>query len=302
LIPPLRVQKAAAPTRFYGRVGHKFKVQHGLMHAVAINRAGHSKRPSARKKIKMKLALLSDIHANIQAFDACLAHAREEGATQFALLGDLVGYGADPVAVVQRAQNLADAGAMLIKGNHDAIAVAPPAVPMTLGDTTSAWTHAQLDGSKRRFLHELPMTLQHDSMLLVHASADVPEMWRYVYDERAARESLNAATIEPKVHHVFGGHVHFQTLYSNGSAKALTRQEPVAGEVLTLQTDRHWLATIGSVGQPRDGNTRAMYAVFDTQSHEITFHRVAYDHQSAADAIRKAGLPNWLASRIEQGR
>ena len=96
----------------------------------------------------MKLALLSDIHANIQAFDACLAHARARGAEQFALLGDFVGYGADPVAVLQRVQELAGRGALLVKGNHEEMAVRPPADSKSLGTSTAVWTHAQLHRSQ----------------------------------------------------------------------------------------------------------------------------------------------------------
>ena len=98
----------------------------------------------------MKLALLSDIHANIQAMDACLEHARGQGAQRFAVLGDLVGYGGDPGAVVQRVMAMAQGGALVIKGNHDEKAVTPPLEPKTMGDVTAAWTHSQLtDGEKR---------------------------------------------------------------------------------------------------------------------------------------------------------
>jgi diadenosine tetraphosphatase ApaH/serine/threonine PP2A family protein phosphatase len=250
----------------------------------------------------MKLALLSDIHANIQALDACLAHAQDEGARQFAVLGDLVGYGADPVAVVERVQLLVDGGAMVIKGNHDASAVAPPKVSKTLGDSTSAWTNEQLLPSQRQFLDDLPMTLQRDTVLLVHATADGPELWRYVYDAKAARASMGAESVAPEVRHVFGGHVHHQTLYCDGLPDNLMRITHKPGWAVPLPPDHRWLATIGSVGQPRDGNPLAMYAVFDTDLLELTFHRVLYNHLAAADAIREAGLPNWLAVRIEQGR
>lgn len=250
----------------------------------------------------MKLALLSDIHANIQAFEACLAHAREHGAQQFALLGDLVGYGADPVAVVQRAQALATEGALLIKGNHDAMAVSPPAQVNTVGDSTAAWTHAQLDPSQRQFLDSLPLTQQHRNMLLVHASLDGPELWRYVYDERAAAASLDAAAVMPEVRYVFGGHVHLQTLYYRGTGAGLMKFMPTPGVAVPVPRHRHWLATIGSVGQPRDGNTQAMYAMFDLEKAQLTFHRVAYDHHAAAAAIRQAGLPVFFADRLESGR
>lgn len=250
----------------------------------------------------MKLALLSDIHANIQALEACLTHAHAQGAQQFACLGDLVGYGADPAAVVQRVQGLAAEGALLVKGNHDAMAVAPPALVKTIGDSTAAWTHAQLDDGQRQFLHDLPLTLQHGAILLVHASLDGPELWRYVYDQRAAGASLDAAADWPAVRYVFGGHVHMQTLYYRGAGAGLMKFLPTPGVAVPLPRHRHWLATIGSVGQPRDGNPQAMYALFDSVKLQLTFQRVAYDHHAAAAAIRRAGLPALFADRLELGR
>lgn len=255
----------------------------------------------------MKLALLSDIHANIQAFDACLAHAHDHGANQIALLGDLVGYGADPVAVVQRSQQLIVEGAWALKGNHDAMAVSPPPDVKTVGDSTAAWTHAQLSAEQRQFLDALPMTHHHNNLLLVHASVDGPELWRYVYDERAAGASLDAAaTLSdelPDVRYVFGGHVHLQTLYYRGSGgQSLMKFTPTPGVAVPVPKHRHWLATIGSVGQPRDGHTQAMYALFDTDKLQLTFHRVPYDYDAAAAAIRQTTLPSFFADRLEQGR
>lgn len=250
----------------------------------------------------MKLALLSDIHANIQALDACLSHARERGAQQFALLGDLVGYGADPVAVVERAQQLAEQGALLVKGNHDAMAVSPPTQALAIGDASAAWTHAQLNAGQRQFLDRLPMTLQHESILLVHASVNDPELWRYVTDERAAGASLDAATDWPDVRHVFCGHVHLQSLYYRGTGSGLMKFIPTPGVAVPLPRHRHWLATIGSAGQPRDRNPKAMYAIFDTDKLQLTFQRVAYDHHAAAVSIRQAALPAMFADRLELGR
>lgn len=250
----------------------------------------------------MKLALISDIHANIQGLDACLLHARERGAKQFALLGDLVGYGADPVAVVQRAQDLASHGALLIKGNHDEMAVRPPAQARTLGDSTAAWTHAQLSAEQRKFLDDLPMTRQNGAMLLVHASACEPASWPYIYDEEAALDCLAVAAQMPSIRHVFVGHVHHQTLFSTGLTLPIEKHDVVPGRPMTLSPQQHWLATIGSAGQPRDGNPMAMYALYDLDTCALSFQRVAYDHLQAAAAIRKAGLPTWLAQRLEVGR
>jgi diadenosine tetraphosphatase ApaH/serine/threonine PP2A family protein phosphatase len=100
---------------------------------------------------------------------------------------------------------------------------------------------------------------------------------------------------------VFGGHVHQQTLYYRGAGRALMRFEPTPGVALPLPRHRLWLATIGSVGQPRDGDPRAMYAIFDTDLAQLSFHRVAYDHPAAAAAIRRAGLPEFFAERLGAG-
>jgi diadenosine tetraphosphatase ApaH/serine/threonine PP2A family protein phosphatase len=249
----------------------------------------------------MKLALLSDIHANIQAFDACLNHARAQGAQQFALLGDLVGYGADPLAVLERVQTLATAGALIIKGNHDEMAVSPPAEVQHVGSSTAAWTHAQLSSDQHSFLDQLPLTVQQGAVLLVHASVNNPERWRYVTDERSAAASLDAAADRPEVRYVFGGHVHHQTLYYRGAGAGLMPFKPTPGVAVPVPKHRHWLATVGSVGQPRDGHPQAMYALFDLDKAQLTFQRVAYDHHAAAAAIRQAGLPAYFADRLETG-
>lgn len=250
----------------------------------------------------MRLALLSDIHGNIQALDACLAHARAQQVQRFAFLGDLVGYGANPAEVVERVSLLTEEGAIVLKGNHDDMAVRPPATVKTVGDSTATWTHQQLSLEQRLWIDNLPFTQHLDTVLLVHASADGPELWRYVYDQRAATASLNAASEWPGVRYVFGGHVHLQTLYYRGATDGLMLFTPQPGVAVPVPPHRQWLATVGSVGQPRDGNPQAMYTVLDTERALLTFHRVPYDHYSAAAAIRRAGLPEFFAHRLEEGR
>ena len=250
----------------------------------------------------MKLALLSDIHANLQAMQACLQHAKQHGASQYALLGDLVGYGGDPVAVRDCVMQLAQDGAVVIQGNHDEMALNPPTQKNHLGEATADWTHAQLSGEHRQFLAALPLTARIQACLLVHASADAPKLWRYVDDERSALVSLNAATTDPQVRYVFGGHVHHQTLYYQGSGRGLMAFQPTAGIAIPIPGNRQWIATVGSVGQPRDGKPLAMYVLFDLAQSRLTFHRVAYDHVAAAAAVRRAGLPEYFAKRLEEGK
>lgn len=250
----------------------------------------------------MRVALMSDIHANLQALQACLAHARQQGVDQYAFLGDLVGYGAQPAAVLQEIMALAADGAWVIKGNHDEMAVHPPLAQQQMGESTALWTHDQLDDAQRSFLEGLPLLLQCPPMLLVHATADAPGLWRYVYDAATAELSLQAAQAQSEVRYVFGGHVHRQALYHPGADGRLRPFEPTPDLPIPVPPHRHWLATIGSVGQPRDGDPRAMYAVFDVPRAQLTFHRVVYDHRAAAAAIRQAGLPEFFALRLEWGR
>jgi diadenosine tetraphosphatase ApaH/serine/threonine PP2A family protein phosphatase len=104
------------------------------------------------------------------------------------------------------------------------------------------------------------------------------------------------------VRYVFGGHVHQQSLYYRGTGRQLMAFKPTSGVPIPTPNHRQWIATIGSVGQPRDGSPRAMYAVFDSSHAKLTFHRVAYDHRAAARAVREAGLPDFFAQRLESGQ
>jgi diadenosine tetraphosphatase ApaH/serine/threonine PP2A family protein phosphatase len=248
----------------------------------------------------MKLALLADVHANLRAWRACLAHAQAQGASRFAVLGDSVGYGAEPAAVLDDIMLLAEAGALVVRGNHDQLAAAPPAAAATSGESGAAWTAAQLSAAQRAFLANLPLEARLDDVLLVHASADAPRLWRYVHDARLAALSLDAARAAG-ARYVFGGHVHRHTLWYRGTGRSLMPFTPTCGVPVPVPRHREWLATIGSVGQPRDGHTDALYAIFDSPAARLTFHRVPYDHAGAAAAVRAAGLPESYAERLEQG-
>ena len=250
----------------------------------------------------MKWALLSDIHANLHALEACIAHARQQGVDKWAILGDIVGYGGEPLPVVETIMQLHHEGAVVLQGNHDAMAVSPPQAEGSLGAIASAWTYQQLPPACRRFLAHIPLTQRIDHMLLVHASAHEPKDWRYIDNERNAQQCLDAASKEQAHSHVFVGHVHHQSLYYQGAGRGLMSFVPTPGVPVPVMRHRSWIATVGSVGQPRDGDTRAMYAIYDDVNSRITFHRVVYDYAAAANAVRRAGLPEYFASRLEEGR
>lgn len=250
----------------------------------------------------MKLALLSDLHGNAHALRACMAHARAQGFDRLAVLGDLVGYGAEPGVVVDWAVQAVQDGGIVLRGNHDEAASRAPAGGDRSEDLSSAWTHAQLQPAQRSFLAGLPLVATVDGVLLVHASAHEPGQWLYIDRPERALQALRAAEDDHGVKRVLAGHMHEQRLYYRGRGSGLLPFTPTPGIAIPLRAHPAWVATIGSVGQPRDGDPRAMYAMLDTAGDRLTFHRVAYEHGAAARAIRASRLPAGFAERLELGR
>jgi len=244
------------------------------------------------------IALLSDIHSNIEALEACLRHARENGAERYAFLGDLVGYGADPQAVVDLVEKYSQEGSVVIQGNHDA---AIEAADEHMNEDAAAaidWTRGVLGAEGKAFLAQLPLCVRDGAVCYVHASADEPAAWDYVDDLEAAVRSMLAA----QTAYTFSGHVHDQALYFLLPTGKISPFRPTPGSPVPVPAHRRWLAIVGSVGQPRDGNPAAAYALFDEAKASITFHRIAYDNATAAKKVRAAGLPESLAWRLETGR
>lgn len=245
----------------------------------------------------MKLAILSDIHANYEALTACLVHAERRGAQAWAFLGDLVGYGADPHACVEMVRDYARQGAIVLRGNHDEAALGGLCADMSfVAREAAVWTRGHLTGDDRDFLAGLPYAVERDGCLFVHASADRPEAWGYITGEGAARRCLAATGAGI----VFGGHVHSPMLYFSASGKT-SAFVPRPDAPVPLWSRRRWLALVGSVGQPRDGDSAAAYALFDGDLRQLTSFRVPYDWLSAAAKIRAAGLPEILAERLGFG-
>jgi diadenosine tetraphosphatase ApaH/serine/threonine PP2A family protein phosphatase len=244
------------------------------------------------------LALFADIHANRQALSACLEVAQARGAERMICLGDYVGYGGDPEWAVETVMGLVDQGALAVRGNHDN-AIGSTAESMNpQAQAAIEWTRGRLSAIQRRFLAELPLQLQDEDRLYVHSDASNPSKWRYVQNTSDAARSMLAAAANL----TFCGHIHQPALYSMSAAGKMTSFVPTADVPVQLLGGRRWLAVLGSVGQPRDGNPAACFAMFDTTAREITFCRVAYDVEAAAARIRDNGLPRWLADRLSAGR
>jgi diadenosine tetraphosphatase ApaH/serine/threonine PP2A family protein phosphatase len=161
-----------------------------------------------------------------------------------------------------------------------------------------AWTRERLGPAQLAFLRGLPLSARRAGALFVHASADAPSAWNYVTDPLRAAASLRAAE---GVSWIFSGHVHAQALYFAGGRAGTRGFVPSPGVAVPVPPRWRWLAIVGSAGQPRDGNTAACYALFDDTRATLTFHRVPYDWATAAAKVRSAGLPEWLAERLERG-
>jgi diadenosine tetraphosphatase ApaH/serine/threonine PP2A family protein phosphatase len=246
----------------------------------------------------VRLALFADIHANRQAFAACLDAARANGAERFICLGDYVGYGADPEWTVETVMGLVEQGALAVRGNHDT-AVGSSAESMNAeAQAAIEWTRGRLSAPERKFLSELPLTRQEDDRLYVHSDASQPAKWRYVRSTADAGRSL----IATDAHITFCGHIHRPALYSMSVTGKMTSFVPISGVKVQLLSGRRWLAVLGSVGQPRDGEAAACFAMFDTVCRELTYCRVPYDVDAAAARIRENGLPPSLADRLFVGR
>jgi diadenosine tetraphosphatase ApaH/serine/threonine PP2A family protein phosphatase len=245
----------------------------------------------------MVIALFADIHGNREALTACLADAARRNADRTIFLGDFVGYGADPGWVVDRVMEHTGRGALAILGNHDA---AVCGANDTMNETARAaieWTRGQLSAAQQAFLRRLPLTVEQDGRLFVHASADEPSRWHYILHASDARRSLGATA----AWQTFCGHVHVPALYHLSLTGKLLEFTPVAGSPIPMLRGRHWLAVIGAVGQPRDRNPAACYALLDDVQNTLTYIRVPYDVETAARKVRAAGLPAVLAARLERG-
>lgn len=245
----------------------------------------------------MLIAVLSDIHANVEALEACLRHARDRGADRYAFLGDFVGYGADPGRVVDIVARYAADGALALKGNHDEAIEKSSGYFNDAAQAALDLARTTLDASHKRFLASLPLIARDGDSCYVHASAASPERWEYIDSPSAAKRCVDAA----ETAYTFCGHVHDQVLYFENSRGRMIEFQPTAGSPIPVRSHRRWLAVVGSVGQPRDRNPAAAYTLFDRARQEVTFCRVVYDAMAAADRIRQSGLPASLAFRVELG-
>ncbi len=241
-----------------------------------------------------KIAILGDIHANIEALDVVLADAREQGVDEYLCTGDVVGYNASPSECIWRVREL---GCPVTMGNHDFYVCSRN---LDLDDFNPhaafgvKWTRAQLLEDELQWLSDLPFTHVSKGVTLVHATMDRPENFGYVFDNlQAAANFTNQMT--PVCFH---GHTHCPMIYER-TGEGVFRIDP---QPFKLQMGRKYFINVGSVGQPRDGDPRSAYVIYDSLAKTVTFRRLAYDIAAAQERIRMAGLPERLAERLAYGQ
>ncbi len=233
------------------------------------------------------IALLSDIHANLVALEAVLAALGR--VDRIWAMGDTVGYGPDPSDVLAL---LRERGALVVAGNHDLAVATGQGIDMFNPHAAAAVrTHRSwLSAEERDRLASLPLTAQDGDFTLCHGSLRDP-VWEYVMSQGQAAATLKLA----KTPHCCNGHTHVPVVFRLAGA----REEVTDGT--TVRLDGRMLVNPGSVGQPRDGDPRAAYAVLDTDDAAVTFRRASYDVGITQQRIRSRGLPGFLADRLAIG-
>lgn len=245
----------------------------------------------------MWVGLFSDIHGNREALEACLDHARRGGIGRLVFLGDYVGYGADPGFAVDTVMREVESGAIALLGNHDDAITSGTDGMNAIAATAIDWTRSRLNVTQRDFLAGLPLTFEDGGRLFVHASAHAPATWEYITSVEDASHCLHATDARA----TFCGHVHVPQLYHLPPGGRLAGLIPAQAVEIPLHAPDRWVAVIGSVGQPRDGNPAACYGALDTERDVLIYVRVRYDAQTAARKIRDAGLPAILGLRLLEG-
>jgi len=239
----------------------------------------------------MRYAIFGDVHGNIEAYEAVLAAIEKERPDRVFCIGDLVGYGAQPSECVAKTRDL---GCLTVIGNHDSAAVGKLTASYFNPFAREAilWTAAHLGEEDKKFLLEFPLVEEVEDFTLVHATLDSPERFDYL-DTLIAAERCFSHLNKPVV---FVGHSHIPVAFFDTEPTTYTQSWP-----MRIPAGRKAIVNVGSVGQPRDANPDAAYAIYDTDKRLVYLHRVPYNVEATSRKILAAGLPSILAERLHFG-
>jgi len=254
-----------------------------------------------------KVAIFGDIHSNLEALKEILADAKSQGVGKFVCTGDIVGYAANPeecLAIIR------DLKCPCVMGNHDQYV----GTDCNVSDfnlyamNAVLWTRENLNTEEREWLKQLPMVLENDVLNdylgfndfgVVHSSLLEPEKWLYILKGDSFQKEL----VEQKSDLVFFGHTHVPSMFGyNEETKEFRSEIPLKQGIHNLEKGWKWLINPGSVGQPRDRNVRASYAIYDSVKKVVEIRRIVYDIAKASKKVEKAGLPLKNGKRLYQGK
>lgn len=240
----------------------------------------------------MKYAILGDIHANLEALTKVLDDARAQGVTRFACVGDIVGYNANPVECLNLVREL---NCACVRGNHDHYCSHPENLNgfHPLAADVVSWTRKQLSEEQQVFLRNLRYVSSVETFTIVHSTLDMPEMWGYVFDRLEAEANFNYQSTTL----CFYGHTHVPLAFEKTDTIRFGLYTKIK-----IGLGKKYLINVGSVGQPRDGDPRAAYVVYDMVNNVVELRRVPYEIDRTQKKILDAGLPGRVAARLALGR
>ena len=242
----------------------------------------------------MRFCIFGDIHANLEALQAVMADAEKNQCTHYVCLGDIVGYNANPKECLDFVRKL---DCPVVKGNHDEMASRESDAGgfNALAEEAISWTRAQLSHEDKEWLLEMKMVRQVRDFTIVHATLDTPTKWGYVFNQLDAAASFNYQHTQL----CFYGHTHSPRAYVREQDRTV---RSVTFEKLRIEVGKKYFLNVGSVGQPRDGNWHASYAIFHADKGYVELRRLEYDIRTAQDKILATGLPQRLAERLALGK
>lgn len=236
----------------------------------------------------MRIAILSDIHANLEALESALNYVSENAIDKIYCLGDIVGYGPNPNECVELIANKCD---QVIMGNHDHAVLGLTSVEYfnDFAKISTAWTAKNINDQNKEYLRQLAFTYETDQYQLVHSTPSDPGLWHYILSENDAFHEFNHF----QQHVCFIGHSHFPIVFSK---KGFSREKK-----LKLEKRNKYIINVGSIGQPRDGNPMTCFCVYNPDKNILEYIRLEYDIDKTREKIMHAGLPTFLADRLTRG-
>lgn len=242
----------------------------------------------------MRYAIFSDVHGNLEALEAVLEDAQKKSIDQTVFLGDAVGYGADPgecLKIIRREFPI------ILAGNHDHAAAGRLTTETfnPIARISLDWTRDHLSESAIEFLAELPFCYVEGDLYFVHACPTNPARWKYIRTREDVGDALDA--IDHRF--CFVGHTHVPMAAARDEGGWI---DSIHDKSFRIDREKRYLINVGSVGQPRDGNDRACYVIYDGQASTISFQRVPYDVEKSQRKIIESGLPSFLAERLAEAR